>query len=207
MLTNGTFAIPPKSGGERDRLRMWVKQYFRWYQGIKKTIACHGTIQVPEINENRTNGKTFPRIQATHFRLDLHLNFRTNAFLPLNLDKIGRPRRLDKKIDLASPATRIPLMSIRRSRLHNRTSQMQKRHKFHGMVDDQILELESHHRIPPRKILQSRKTIGATGDFLLVRLDVAEVETRIIVAYPILCNSCALTRDRADPSVGGHEAS
>lgn len=129
-----------------------LKKRFSRDQDIEEVVPLHLSVKIAEIDKNRTHSKTLSGIQAPNLCFDFGLNFRSDAPLSLDLSEIGGSGGLYKQINLTAAASGISRMSIGCGRLHDGTAQMQERHKFHGMIYNQILELKTHHGIPSRQI-------------------------------------------------------
>ena len=89
-----------------------------------------------------------------HSLLYFIFNFWTNLIATLDFNDIRGSRGLDQKVNLATCRPAIPALahiSVRCRRLDSGISDPKEANYFHRIVDDQVLELKPHHRIPGRQ--------------------------------------------------------
>ena len=128
-----------------------------------------------------------PDMQQPHLLLYLLFNIAVNV-LPFYFHDIRRARRLDQQVDLAdTPPARSVLAYApeRRGGFYCRSTDPEMRIQLHGIVHYEILERQTHDRVPLGERGQCRKPIRPTLDLRLSRLDEFEIEPRIIVAQPV----------------------
>ena len=105
------------------------------------------------VHQYRTLAHPSPKRKSFHALLHFIFNLGTNLITALDFDDIHCSRSLDQKVNLAACRSAIATLahiSVGRSRLDCGISDSKKAHDFHRIVDDQVLELKPHYRIPGR---------------------------------------------------------
>ena len=74
------------------------------------------------------------------------------------------------------------------------------------VVDDQVLELKAHRRMPVGQRLQGGEPVGAVFDFYGMGFDVLEIEPRVVVADSVSADAGALSGRGVDASFRRDEA-
>ena len=124
--------------------------------GVEESGTLDGRRQLAVIDKNRARRHARPQRKDRDFPLDLGFDFRPNFTLPFDFHDVGRSCGLDQEVDLASSfsaAGPVARVAIWRRRLDDGVPKVEVRLKGHGVVDNQVLELKSHHGVPPRERL------------------------------------------------------
>ena len=161
------------------------------------------------IDENRSGRHSRPERKIVDLALDLLLDFRPDFPLPLDFHDVCRAGGLYQQVDLASglfSSLSGPGVAIRRGGLDDRIAQMEVGKKRHRVVDDQVLELESHHGIPLGEVLDGLVAVCPQRDFPLVRGEIFQVEARIVVLEAVFRNSGGPAGFGVQSGVVGNEA-
>ena len=141
-----------REGEERHPLSANGKpqQFLYRHQGIEITVCLNDRRKVSLIDKRRPNRNPCRSPDATDFRIHLVYDAPLNFPTPPHLDDTDRLFRLDQKIDLAPllPSRGNGGFAIGCRRRQQRIRQMQMRQKRSVVVDNKILKLQAHDRIP-----------------------------------------------------------
>lgn len=132
-------------------------------------------------------------MQSFHFARDLFLDFAPDFVLAFRFDDIGRAGRLDQEIDLAAAAARVAPVAIGGGGDDDAVAKMQVGENLPEVVDDQVLKLKAHRRMPVGQRFQGGEPVGAVFDIHGMGFDVLEVETRVVVADAVSADAGALS--------------
>ena len=133
-----------------------AKQLLRRYDGVEETRTPNRRSQITVIDENWARRHPGSERETVNLSPHLVFYFVSDLPLPLYLDNIGRPRGLDEQIYLTSclsPGSAASRVTIGRGRFDDGTADVKMRNQRHRVIDNEILELKSHDRLPLRKAL------------------------------------------------------
>ena len=167
--------------------------------GVEKAVAIDAAVKVAEVDEYGPDGHVVTDVQSLHFARDLFLDFAPDFVLALRFDDIGRAGRLDQEIDQTAAAARVALVAIGSSGDDDAVAKVQVGENLPEMVDDQVLELKTHRRMPVRKRFQGCESVGSVFDFHGMGFNVLEIEPCVVVAD-------AVSSDAGDFLLAGADA-
>ena len=150
--------------------------------GVEVAVGVDDWGEVTIVDERGADGDTRgdgkPRDLARDFRFNLL------ADLPASLDFYhhGGTSRLEQQVDLASGLLLRPRKPEGRCGEDWDAAKPQEWNEGHGIVQDEVFELQAEDGVPSRKALKRREGELALADRLLVRFDVAQIEARVVVA-------------------------
>ena len=160
---------------------------------------------MPLINQDWYHAHASSHLESGHLIPDFVHYLLAYGVPAFDLNHIDSVPRLQKKVDLATfQALRLAL-TIRRSGKQKRSIQIQRLQDPDKVVAYKRFELQAEYRIPARQLLHGHEIVCASLDQTTIRFDVLQVETRIIVAYPVAHKVGSFPVLRIDPLVFGNE--
>ena len=161
--------------------------------GVEKAVALDAAVKVAEVDEYGPDGHVVTDVQSLHFARDLFLDFAPDFVLALRFDDVCRAGRLDQEIDLTAAAARVALVAIGSRRDDDAVAKVQVGENLPEMVDDQVLELKTHRRMPVRQRFQGCESVGSVFDFHGMGFNVLEIKPRVVVADAVSADAGALS--------------